>query len=273
MTVDHVLKGSAPREIAFLDFGGRLAASVASARYPTFSFGAGGCSVFDTDPTGTYAVLGLFRRGDGSYLANRLLTFFLGDAPAGPEYDRALARPASLGPVRLPAAGTGGRQAEGPGGTQAQAAPRITIAPPTGSSNTVISVVGAGFAPGDTVYIEAFPRREPPFQGGTIRLATVAAGPDGRFETTVRFGGPPTPPEEAPTAFNIMAYASGFGDRTFETVQAAPKAVFILAGLNHLPATGSRHTADSARGAVSSVLMMLGVSLSLVSVWLVLRRR
>ncbi len=106
MQVDHVRKGSAPPRVTFLDFGSPRAAELARVRYPGLSVGVGGCPVFESDPTGLYAVLGLVRAEGGRYQANRLLTFYAGDAPAGPAYDRALAELASLGPARLPVTGT-----------------------------------------------------------------------------------------------------------------------------------------------------------------------
>jgi hypothetical protein len=108
MRVDHVLKGGAPRELTFADFGSLVAAQLAEARYPGLNFGVGGCAVFlDEDPTDRHVVLGLARRPDGSYLANRLLTFYVGDAPGGADYQRALDRLAALGPVSLPRSGAG----------------------------------------------------------------------------------------------------------------------------------------------------------------------
>ena len=68
--------------------------------------GGGSCGAFGSDPTGKYAILGLNSRPDGSYAPSLPLTFFIGDAPSGESYDRALTRLASFGGV-LPDTGSG----------------------------------------------------------------------------------------------------------------------------------------------------------------------
>jgi hypothetical protein len=71
--------------------------------------GAGGaCGAFDFDPTGLYTIMGLSANPDGTYTPNRLQTFYFGNEPLGPEYERALERMASFpGAASLPALGSG----------------------------------------------------------------------------------------------------------------------------------------------------------------------
>jgi hypothetical protein len=69
--------------------------------------GSGGCGAFDWDPAGQYIIAGIGRSSlvEGAYQLNRLSVVYIGDAPEGEAYDRALARLAMYGQPRPPAAG------------------------------------------------------------------------------------------------------------------------------------------------------------------------
>jgi hypothetical protein len=69
---------------------------------------SGACGAFDWDPTGKYAVMGLFELDDGTYRPHRMLWFSVGDSPQGEWYQYALERIASFpGAAGLPALGSG----------------------------------------------------------------------------------------------------------------------------------------------------------------------
>jgi hypothetical protein len=108
-----------------------------------------------------------------------------------------------------------------------EAQPRIRVSPQEGPPGTVLSITGEGFAVGDTVYVEVFPGIGG--DHGTIRLETIAADAGGSFNTRVVM-----PPEGLENwgriggQYTVLAYPSSFGNRTSETVEAAPKAIFTL---------------------------------------------
>jgi hypothetical protein len=109
----------------------------------------------------------------------------------------------------------------------AQGQPSISISPQEGPPGTVLAVTGEGFAPGDTVYIEVFPGIS--LDHGAVPLETIAANDVGRFD--IRAGMPPEGFENwgrVGGQYTVMAYPSSFGNRTRETVEAAPKAIFAL---------------------------------------------
>lgn len=103
--VDHVWKGAV---------GGEVVIDRASLLKPEYvpdgvtvrdrwAGGAGACGAFDHDPTGKYAVLGLWRDG-GELRTNRLTTFYLDAAP----YDPAkITNRSNRTPIGLPVAGRG----------------------------------------------------------------------------------------------------------------------------------------------------------------------
>ena len=73
-----------------------------------WSGSGGSCGAFDADPTGSYAILGLSQRDDGTYSPSGPLRFFLGDGPSGTAYEEAVSRLISkLGPGGLPSNGSG----------------------------------------------------------------------------------------------------------------------------------------------------------------------
>ncbi len=99
MVVDRVYKGTVTPTIQIID-----GASLSGA--DNWAGSAGSCGAFDFDPTGTYAIMGLVVRDDGSYWPNRLFTFFMGPEP--PEtYDAPLlSLLAPLLPGTLPTTGS-----------------------------------------------------------------------------------------------------------------------------------------------------------------------
>jgi len=113
---------------------------------------------------------------------------------------------------------------------EAQGQPSISVSPQEGPPGTVVSVTGEGFAPGDTVYIQVFPVTGVPGGHGTVRLATATVDAEGEFHVAAVI-----PPAgfanwaRVYREYEVMAYAHSFGNRTEETVEAAPKAIFTLA--------------------------------------------
>ena len=135
--------------------------------------------------------------------------------------------------------------------------PRLSISPEQGPAGTVVTIVGDGFVPGDTVYLEVFPGTGS--DHGTISLATMTVDESGRFsfalsvppaglENLARLGGP----------FTILAYPSSFGNRTTETVAAAPKAVFTLTA-GAPPPSGLGALADRGESGQFGALLMLSL--------------
>jgi len=107
--------------------------------------------------------------------------------------------------------------------TRAQGEPSISVSPQEGPPGTVVTVSGEGFIPGDTVYIDvtAVLSRG----GGTVRLATVTVDAEGGFRITAEMRAAGT---SVYREFNVMAYAHSFGNRSVETIAAAPKAIFTV---------------------------------------------
>lgn len=105
LTVEHVYKGSAPPSLTLIDLASLDAYS--SDENPTWAGGSGACGSFDWDPTGQYliAVISPSSHVPGAYGVSRIGTFYIGDAPEGEWYERALARLAPLGPPSPPNAG------------------------------------------------------------------------------------------------------------------------------------------------------------------------
>jgi hypothetical protein len=100
MDVEHLYKGATPALVTFLD-----AASLNETHGDQQWVGSsGGCGVFNSDPTGQYAVMGLTQADDGSYHDNLLLTFFVG-TESDPRRETALGRLMSRGLTALPAGG------------------------------------------------------------------------------------------------------------------------------------------------------------------------
>ncbi|MGH3578668.1 MAG: hypothetical protein ACRDU0_14080 [Mycobacterium sp.] len=135
------------------------------------------------------------------------------------------------------------------GVTRAQAGAAITLSPNSGPGGTSTVVSGSGFMPGDTVFVELIGP-----SGETGRLATVAAGPDGRFAVTVTMpaGGPIEP-------LKLLAYPLSFGLRSPEAIEQAPKAVFTLT-----PDTpGLPNTGTGSAGAAPTVLAVTSLTLLL----------
>ena len=112
---------------------------------------------------------------------------------------------------------------------RAQGQPSISVSPQEGPPGTVLTITGEGFTPADTVYIEVFPVTGAVGGHGTVPVATVTADGEGEFDVAVVI-----PPEgfenwgRVYREYEVMAYAESFGNRTSETVEAAPKAIFTL---------------------------------------------
>lgn len=76
---------------------------------PSWSGSGGNCGTFNEDPTGSYWIMGLSLRGDGTYSPSGPLVFFRGDEPSGQAYEDAVARITSrIDSAGLPPTGTGG---------------------------------------------------------------------------------------------------------------------------------------------------------------------
>jgi hypothetical protein len=107
MTVERVFKGDAMPTIAIIDHGSLIDYPVQGTGATRIVWGGAGgaCGSFDADPTGRYAIMGLRRPPNGTYGANRLLTFFLGDEPVGDGFEFAMNRLVPLQPGRLPRTG------------------------------------------------------------------------------------------------------------------------------------------------------------------------
>ena len=74
----------------------------------TWSGSGGSCGAFNSDPTGSYGIMGLSQQEDGTYSTSGPLWFFHGGEPAGSAYEETVARlTLQLGPGTLPSAGTG----------------------------------------------------------------------------------------------------------------------------------------------------------------------
>ncbi len=84
----------------------------------------GVCNAFGSfDPTGSYVIVGLTQRDDGTLVAGRFHLFYLGDDAGGKEYVRALQRMASFpGAAALPALGSG------PGASVSGSTATLTVA-------------------------------------------------------------------------------------------------------------------------------------------------
>ena len=101
LRVAQVFKGQIQSTVEVVD---HASLSVAP---PGWFGGSGACGSFDEDPKGKYVILGLSTyEPDPSLMAsNRIWLFYIGDAPQGEAYERALERLAPLGPPAPPAVG------------------------------------------------------------------------------------------------------------------------------------------------------------------------
>ena len=75
MTVERRLKGRAPAVITIVDQASlfRIPAEAGRPEQTFWAGGAGACGSFDEDPSGKYAVMGLWRNPDGTYRPNRII--------------------------------------------------------------------------------------------------------------------------------------------------------------------------------------------------------
>ena len=108
MNVDRVYKGPPGlTDISFVD-SASLYFTPSAPEDLMWAGSSGACGAFDSDPTGVYAVMGLWEAPDGELHAGRLHTFFFGEEPGGQDYERALERMASFpAAAALPALGAG----------------------------------------------------------------------------------------------------------------------------------------------------------------------
>ena len=115
MNVDRVYKGPPGlTDISFVD-SASLYFTPSAPEDLMWAGSSGACGAFDSDPTGVYAVMGLWEAPDGELHAGRLHTFFFGEEPGGQDYERALERMASFpAAAALPALGTGPAQSASP---------------------------------------------------------------------------------------------------------------------------------------------------------------
>ena len=162
-----------------------------------------------------------------------------------------------------------------PAAASAQAQPRIRVSPQEGPPGTVLSINGEGFALGDTVYVEVFPGIGG--DHGTIRLETIAVDATGQFRIGVVM-----PPEGFENwgriggQYTVLAYPSSFGNRTSETVEAAPTVVFTLTPGVWPPTGAGRGVAqgESVRGwAVTSLALAAVVGSSAAVMFVTARRK
>lgn len=102
LAIDQVFKGGAPARVVLVD----VASLLAGLPGETWIGAAGACGTLDKDPTGDYFIIGIRPFGDGSYGIGRPGIVYLGDEPAGEQYDRQRSLlNASLGAPRPPATG------------------------------------------------------------------------------------------------------------------------------------------------------------------------
>lgn len=107
MRVDRVFKGDVPSEIDIVDSRSLHDYSQFEDHDPKYVWAgaSGACGAFDFDPTGVYAIMGLWEEEDGSYSSSIFGWFFVGEEPEGEYYARALLRLASLDDGPWPAVG------------------------------------------------------------------------------------------------------------------------------------------------------------------------
>jgi hypothetical protein len=96
MNVERAFKGDISGQLQFVD---RSSLIDTPSGTNAWAGGSGACGVFDADPTGMYAILGLTLGEDGVYQSNRLLVFFLGSEPSGTGYEQAVARLSGVSPA------------------------------------------------------------------------------------------------------------------------------------------------------------------------------
>ncbi len=103
MDVERVWKGLGGRSVTVVDHD-----SLVWSRGEA-TWGPGGlCSAFYEDPTGSYVILGLTQRDDGTYQPGLWTTFFRGDGPEGERYESAVAYLAGRqAGITLPSTGAG----------------------------------------------------------------------------------------------------------------------------------------------------------------------
>lgn len=154
--------------------------------------------------------------------------------------------------------------------------PALTVNPSSGPPGQVVTVAGSGFVDGDEIFVEVFPGTQR--NAGTLLLGKVTTI-NGEFRFNVRvwnvYSGPgareSAPPGGGQPLANVvqgpwtlMAYPLSAGPRTYETVSAAPKAVFtVVAGF---PEGGGRPQQSDTEASVAMILC--GVALALAGIGL-----
>jgi hypothetical protein len=145
----------------------------------------------------------------------------------------------------------------------AQEQPSISVSPHEGPPGTAITVSGLGFAPGDTVYIGVFPVTGIPGGHGIAPLATATVDGEGEFYIAAVI--PPAGFENWARVYReyeVMAYPSSSGNRTSETVEVAPKAIFALTP-SVLPPSGVGAGVVEGEGARAWALAAIGLAAAL----------
>ena len=95
MTVETIYKGALEGPTITLTEGRSLVV-YDHEPFHVWAGSSGSCGAFNSDPTGTYAILGLNRGDDGTYSPHLPLGFFMGEGPDDPGYEGALERMASF---------------------------------------------------------------------------------------------------------------------------------------------------------------------------------
>lgn len=160
--------------------------------------------------------------------------------------------------------------------TVGAAGPVLTVSPSSGPPGQVVTVAGSGFVKGDEVFVEVFPGTQR--NGGTLLIGKVMAV-NGEFRFNVEvwnvYSGPGAPESAAPGGgqplanvvqgpWTLLAYPLSAGPRTYETVSAAPKAVFtVVAGF---PEGGGRPQQGDTEASIAMILC--GVALALAGIGL-----
>ncbi len=155
------------------------------------------------------------------------------------------------------------------------------------------TVLGQGFKPGDTVYLELVPPvpRDLPVPSSlpteAIPQATVTADSDGRFVAQVSFVSPVTggafhgSPPGVTKYYALQAYPASFGARSVETLSQAPTAVCAAAPEGATPIAQTVPSALPVAGAgdrtesrsMSVAFVFAGIALTMCLALLVLAWR
>jgi hypothetical protein len=144
LEIDQVFKGSAPRDLLLFDPSSLSAHQVNGER--RWMGGSGGCQAFDSDPQGSYVVIGYDRDGPNSLYVSGPRVMFRGPEPTGERYSGLLdLLHERLGTPRPPSVGD---------------SPPGDPAPPT-NDWMFLSAIGAGTLLITLLLLLGGPKREP----------------------------------------------------------------------------------------------------------------